>query len=481
MKIFAFSDWRVQSIGGLIDYVKCLEHKPDVILYGGDDVDRFGSISGDINENKFEELAKYSKYGVFGVIGNDCSKEHKKEQKKILSGKKVFDLHDCPQKIEDYLFIGVEGADEMKIRKHLKKSTKWKKKHKVILVSHCPPYGVLDRGVRFGNGESIGSKTIRTFIGDNNVVLNICGHCHSMGGRSQKLGNCNVINIASHDNIGAKGRIATIEIDEEKTNINISELMLSKLEEIYGIGPSYSKVLEENGITTIQELISQNKEEIFFSTNLPLKLIDRWQIHARSLLNGEAILFNDINLNKPIFVDIETDHTQSHLWMIGIFNPSNKEFKQFTAYEKIEEKKILTEFLNHISKYQDQTLYCYSGTDFDKRVLIDRIKEHHLDESALVNFKDLLYKIRDSLILPISTYKLAELGDFFGFQWKHQDINGFDAPFIYNEYIESKNKEIITKLQEYNRDDVFALQHIINKIKKMQKEKPYTPEQLQKL
>src|SRR3989338_2812176 len=106
MKIFAFSDWRVQSISGLIDYLKSLEHKPDVILYGGDDVNRFGSSLGGFSENKFEELAKYSKYGVFGVIGNDCSKEHKK----ILNGKKVFDLHDFPQKIEEYLFVGVEGA-----------------------------------------------------------------------------------------------------------------------------------------------------------------------------------------------------------------------------------------------------------------------------------------------------------------------------------------------------------------------------------
>ncbi len=68
-----------------------------------------------------------------------------------------------------------------------------------------------------------------------------------------------------------------------------------------------------------------------------------------------------------------------------------------------------------------------------------------------------------------------------GFQWKHQDTNGFDAPFIYNEYIKSKNKKVIKKLQGYNKDDVFALKYIINKIKKMQKEKPYTSEELQKL
>ena len=39
MKIFAFSDWRVQSLYGLIELVD--QHKPDAILYAGDDLERF--------------------------------------------------------------------------------------------------------------------------------------------------------------------------------------------------------------------------------------------------------------------------------------------------------------------------------------------------------------------------------------------------------------------------------------------------------
>jgi Icc-related predicted phosphoesterase len=39
MKIFAFSDWRVQSLDRLVELVN--QHKPDAILYAGDDLDRF--------------------------------------------------------------------------------------------------------------------------------------------------------------------------------------------------------------------------------------------------------------------------------------------------------------------------------------------------------------------------------------------------------------------------------------------------------
>ena len=39
MKILAFSDWRIQPLEMIIDLVGT--HKPDMILYAGDDLDRF--------------------------------------------------------------------------------------------------------------------------------------------------------------------------------------------------------------------------------------------------------------------------------------------------------------------------------------------------------------------------------------------------------------------------------------------------------
>ena len=44
MKIFAFSDWRIQSLETLVDLIT--EHRPDAILYAGDDLNRF-AIRGD--------------------------------------------------------------------------------------------------------------------------------------------------------------------------------------------------------------------------------------------------------------------------------------------------------------------------------------------------------------------------------------------------------------------------------------------------
>ena len=44
MKILAFSDWRVQDINLLIEYLDGLKELPDVIVYAGDDISRFNRV-----------------------------------------------------------------------------------------------------------------------------------------------------------------------------------------------------------------------------------------------------------------------------------------------------------------------------------------------------------------------------------------------------------------------------------------------------
>ena len=42
MRVVAFSDWRLQDIDDVIRFIEDLLPEPDVILYAGDDVGRFG-------------------------------------------------------------------------------------------------------------------------------------------------------------------------------------------------------------------------------------------------------------------------------------------------------------------------------------------------------------------------------------------------------------------------------------------------------
>ncbi len=60
-----------------------------------------------------------------------------------------------------------------------------------VLVSHSPPYGVLDRS---SSGQSIGSQAVREAIERTQPKLVVCGHIHACGGQVDRLDQTDVIN-----------------------------------------------------------------------------------------------------------------------------------------------------------------------------------------------------------------------------------------------------------------------------------------------
>ena len=296
LTILAFSDWRVQDIDELIELVKMLDEKLDVIIYAGDDVRRFAQNG----KNKFEELAKYSKYGVFAVIGNDCVQK----AKSILIGQKVFDLHEQPQIIDQFIFVGQEGASkdlplsigstlygEAEIKSHLYRMVRGNKDKKIVLISHSPPQGILDTAIRFrqnSGDSSIGSSAIRKFIEKKKVVLTVCGHCHLMGGRAEKLGRKTIVNIASHDNAGAIGRLAIIKIspDWKEAKVSFSPTIKNLYGPygiycVHGIGSKYYRKLKEAGIKTVKQLSLLSPEEISKRAGIPQGVVSKWPLKAK--------------------------------------------------------------------------------------------------------------------------------------------------------------------------------------------------------
>jgi hypothetical protein len=68
MRLLCFSDWRVQPIEDVYRFISTLDPKPDLILYGGDDIQRF-QCDG---INHFSALSNYTNQrSVLAVAGND--------------------------------------------------------------------------------------------------------------------------------------------------------------------------------------------------------------------------------------------------------------------------------------------------------------------------------------------------------------------------------------------------------------------------
>ena len=70
-----------------------------------------------------------------------------------------------------------------------------------VLVTHCPPLGVLDdanRGLGSRLGRSIGSKAIHAHVEQKQPRWHLCGHVHECGGSEVLLGKTRVVNSAGH-------------------------------------------------------------------------------------------------------------------------------------------------------------------------------------------------------------------------------------------------------------------------------------------
>jgi len=115
---------------------------------------------------------------------------------------------------------GLAPRDEKKMEATLQKAFN-KASKPVILVSHIPPYRILDFATRHSEkGEHIGSKAVRKIIEQYKPILCICGHVHKDGGKRAFLKYTEVINIAALENDevskNQSRRFAVIEIDEKK-------------------------------------------------------------------------------------------------------------------------------------------------------------------------------------------------------------------------------------------------------------------------
>jgi Icc-related predicted phosphoesterase len=112
------------------------------------------------------------------------------------------DLHGKYIEVKGYVFAGCGGGNispfntpyeltEDKFREMLDKISDIKSGF--IMLTHCPPYGVLDEARA---GMHLGSKAIADFIKDKKPLLHFCGHIHEQGGNEGVLGSSRVINVA---------------------------------------------------------------------------------------------------------------------------------------------------------------------------------------------------------------------------------------------------------------------------------------------
>lgn len=432
-------------------------------------------------KNWFEILANYSKYGLVAVIGNDCMPYYSS----FIKGKNVYYIGKEDFNIGNYQFMGVDGSEKGEhgigstlltpdeITGRLKNANINSNSSKII-VSHTPPHGILDIGIRHGINR-IGSVALREFIDeDESVGLVICGHVHSQGGNNMNVNHYEVVNAASHDHDGAKGIFSIIRMNNGKvSNVEWYDTR-TELEKIQGIGPIKLEKLEKAGIYRINQLLETSIDDLMIQTNFSKRSLNNFMKKIRAQQTQGGLWTGKLKfppIDECIYFDIETDldFENKQIWLIGWYYKGK--IYQEIANNLEDEIRIIESFNSFLKNNPGQPLVAYSGTYFDFNYLIKAA-----DRLEIIDFKenicnrtwfDLLINLR-KVYSTGKSMGLKSMGDYFKYKFKQK---GYDGLRLAQEYLIDlrTNSKISGKFRkialEYNEDDVRLILHILDNIR----------------
>jgi Icc-related predicted phosphoesterase/uncharacterized protein YprB with RNaseH-like and TPR domain len=495
LKLLLLSDCHTQPIPEILKRVQHYQDSIDAILYGGDGLPRFHTE----NINYLEALAAETKFGLFAVVGNDDPAG----DKPYISGEKVYDVHHRPVVLGQFAIVGQEGFEEREdllslgkfgytqeqIENRLREILIRLRERTVVILSHTPPAGSLDRAVRFGDLERclnlseedgydssrIGSEGLASILGEyDSVRAVVCGHVHKMGGRVEETDTGTyVVNVASHDTDGAALRIGSIDLhvsgkilghNGQLSRRAFEEDEVDELRRIPGIGRKTARKLVDFGIENLDELASASpdalEEEIPHTSRRWRTLIGRAEAHH----TGHPVFLGTPELpsSPRLYLDIETDLKPTSLvWLIGIYQEEKEDVQYFFAERPEQEKEILKSFLSFLEQNPEATLLHYSTKRFDERILQARLEANNLPiPSQLQESVDVGIEVENCVALPRDSNGLSAVAEHIGYEFAHPNMDGIDVASAYLES-DREEKEVPEEVFEYNRDDVLAVREIV--------------------
>jgi len=496
IRLILLSDCQSHSPYNILDRIRNFNKPIDAILYGGDGLTRFYEDG----RNYLEEIAEEAKLGLFAVAGNDDPVG----DKSYIDGKNVYDVHDNPVTIGQFAIVGQEGYERRddvlplggfgysreEIENRLQEMLEELNDRQVIILSHTPPFGNLDRAVRWGKrlgmqdgghtSRNIGSKGLASILKESeSVSAVVCGHVHQMGGRLEESKGTRVVNVASQDsgeetlNIGyidlldsgrirrCAGQLSSRDFRDKHPRSEIGRELLS----IPGIGFKTARKLSELGIESIEKLAETSsdtlRKEIPHSSRGWETLVGR----ARAQHNDSMFVLGDPDIPRSprIYLDIETDlDPESLVWLIGTYHDLKEEQNYFFAEKPGEEKKILREFLSFLEQNPEGTLLHYSTHRFDERILRKRLEANNLPvPDRLKESVDVGIVVENCVALPKASNQLSSIAKEAGYEFEYPSIDGVDITNTYLNCVR-KGERAPKRVFEYNRDDVLAVRKIVD-------------------
>jgi len=180
----------IEAVKSLIRDIKERELEIDIIILAGDlgspqDEERLRSVLEELSSLEVKTLYIKGNWDI-------GSKEY--------SSKNIINLdNNGPFKLEDIIIVGhSETYKPYPIENR-----------KVVLVTHYPPYGILDRGFKYTpykRGSHTGLMIINKLVEKYSPIIHVFGHAHKCGGLTLPLNKVLYINTARLDRFTKEGK-----------------------------------------------------------------------------------------------------------------------------------------------------------------------------------------------------------------------------------------------------------------------------------
>ncbi len=230
---------------------------------------------------------------------------------------------------------------------------------------------------------------------------------------------------------------------------------------IPNVGRAMKKQLNSVGIMTIQQLASQP-----VNLDITENTLKKIKLYAQAWVDKKPIVLSKPRLPKSdveLFLDFEgTDELQTEEglvkvdYLIGLLikDDSGAHFRPFVAENLADEGRMLHDFLAFMKKYPDAPIYHYGP--YEKTHFRALSEKYKIDMSDILKrMVDVLSLVKKNVIFPTLTMSLKEISKFLGFKYRGM-ADAQESIVLYLQFLETKERELLKRILDYNEDDVRA-------------------------
>lgn len=226
--------------------------------------------------------------------------------------------------------------------------------------------------------------------------------------------------------------------------------------------------LKDAGIHTVTDLAKTTDE--YLAAHVRSVTTDRLkflQEQSKALIEGRVIVLGKVDISastEALVIDVESDPLRDVHYLIGVLEVHGEErsYHKFLATSPEGEGAMWREFLAYVAEHPELPIYHYGWFEVD---VVKSLSERHSTPEAvtalLPRMVDLLTKMREHIIFPLSFYSLKDVAKYLGFHWRSSEASGMDSIAWYEDWLEHGQNADLARIVDYNEDDVRATWHLV--------------------